>query len=593
MALQPHPDTTPNPSVVIHRAGKDSVTLTPSRLEQWFASAAASIPGATSKDTQSLATEFLGYYGLKDSAQVIQFLKSPAGESILTMIGEQLAEVAAISEQQQHDVLQRYLLEKRVLAFLLMGLLERSEARIHKLNEQAQEIAEQIRTGDKSGQGTKDAQAQETLNTIEALKQTEKALQEQLESTLKESSVLEKAIEAVRQDMERVEQKYAIYNDQVDLAYRDIATIPLVSTSNKTIQASIDTIQKQIKAFTLEIERNALEIHGMLTEKIERDALEIDRTLTEEKRDAMVRDKIDRNNAINLRLGILHDMLAVINGEKVLYTAKGELTTEYHKADFIVPLKKKLVMANDTCYLLNADQDLATLSPEDRERSQRAYLRMRPELMGVRELIQHNQSLETEEFAGRQKTLAVRSDRMQDKIAYLARGLAEIQAREAVLTASLTPGVISNTPRPAPTPAPSMRAPASAPTTPSMRAAPTPAPRMGVPAPTPTPDPRATQTLTNSYQRIISLMGTTPTSREAIHRLQSDMSRLPLTPEMQRDINTLRPGEPIPPRLVEGLMARPDLASAWGAIPPSREEAAAASTAPTPFSTRAQPKPYS
>ncbi len=546
MSLQPHPDTPHNVSLLIHRPNQDAIALTTSRLEQWFASAAASIPGVASKDTKSLATEFLGYYGLKNTAQVIQFLKSPAGESVLTMIGEQLAEVAAINEQRQHDLLQRYLLEKRVLAFLLMGLLERSEAHIHKLNEQAQEIAEQIRTGDKSGQGAKDAKAQEALNTLEALKQTEKALQEQLESTLKESTVLEEAIEAVRQDMERVEQKYAIYNTQVERAYEEMKAIPLVT-------ASIQTIQNQINA---------------LTQQLEQDARDIDRFL-DAGQDAMVRDRINRTNAVNLSLGILQDMLAVINGQKVLYTATGELTTDFHKANFIVPLKKQLVVANDKCYLLNAGQDLTTLSPEEMDRGEAAYRKMRPELMGVRELIQHNQSLEKEEIAGRQKTLAVRSDRMQSQIAFLARSIVQNQANQAALNASLTPDTNSNAPRPAPTPAPS----------PSLR------------APAPTPSLRAAQTLNASYQSMLRLMGTTPTSREAIHRLQNDMSHLPLSPEMRTQLNTLRPGQPIPSHLMEGLMARTDLASVWDPISGSTEAATSSPTAPSPFSMRPSNRP--
>ena len=64
-----------------------SISLTSSKFEHWFATLENEI-NPSKKDTDYLSTEFLSRFGIQHPEEIIAFLKSPAGQSTLTLIAE-------------------------------------------------------------------------------------------------------------------------------------------------------------------------------------------------------------------------------------------------------------------------------------------------------------------------------------------------------------------------------------------------------------------------------------------------------------------------------------------------------------------------
>ena len=268
---------------------------------------------------------------------------------------------------------------------------------------------------------------------------------------------------------------------------------------------------------------------------------------------------MEMSNARNLRIGLLLDMIAVIEGRKVMYTQDGTPTQDFHEAEFILSNQKKLIQNNGKYYVLNASQDSENLSNEEKETGEKAYLRLRPEIMGVKQLIQHNQKLEQKEHNERKSVLSARSEAMQQDLLLLANQLTQMQASCASVEAALT--------SPSATPTPAMK-----------------------PMPTPTPTPHANaQCLTNSYRHMLLLMKSNP-SEQSLEWLKTNITSSQSPKKLQEQVNTLSPGKPIPAELMKQLLARRDLGRVW--LTPFKPDITKTDLTPyatSPFNTRPTP----
>jgi hypothetical protein len=479
-------------------------------------------------------------------------LHSPAGEATIAMIGKELAEMAALEDNIQQEVLSEQRLHKRLMAFLLLGLLHRREAHADQLNEEAEQIIHQhAKTEEQTA--LKRQQAAAALHphefverNIAAYSKAANAMEAMLENRLHESKTLEQALAELELNMLLAGKKYAHYDTHLQEIYQELAKLTLEGPIPPT------TIQQRIHALSQQIDLDTDQVSGLLDAGNEDEA----------------RDLMEISNARNLQIATLRDMLSVINDQKLMYTPMGMVTKDFQEAAYILAKEHKLVHDNGKYYLLKHGQNFAELSPSERDNSEQAYLRLRPEIMGVKQLVAHNQGVEEKAHNERKTSLSARSDMMQQEILLLANQLTLIQAARADAM-----GAISE----------------ASTTTPGIKLTPLPS------APSPVPHPRASshvsdtpKYMANSYREILQLMRTNPTQR-AIDWLKNSLATTP-DPSIQTQLNKLMPGKPINPGLMNMLLARRDLGQLLALTnkPGNEEPELAPSTAPTPFSM----KPY-
>lgn len=106
-------------------------------LKDWFTKEAHDIQVNITNEQNSksplLANELMGRYGIRDAKELLEFLKSPGGKSLKSLISRKLAELEALIqaglktlEAKQHA---------RALAMLILGLAYQKEAAADKLGE--------------------------------------------------------------------------------------------------------------------------------------------------------------------------------------------------------------------------------------------------------------------------------------------------------------------------------------------------------------------------------------------------------------------------------------------------------------------------
>ena len=512
----------PGQGLVLNDINGKQVELTASHLEKGFAQAAVSLLGSkhelTPSNTASLSAQFLKHFdlqtGLTKPQDIINFLKSPGGKIITTLIGKQLAEMTSINEHVKRELLTEQLMKRRRLSFLLAGLLHRRKARAHRLNEETQLAIDKRHRSEESIAIEKRLAASSSTNNVldfslrinfTAYTKSSKEIERLLDNLLLESKTLEDSLADIERLIMLAAKKYAHYHNHLDLASQEIASWTLLPT------LSLATVHEKIQQLTSEIHLDTNEINQLL----------------EEGKDDEAHEKITISNARNLHIAMLLDMIAVIEGDKHLYTKDGIKTTNFHEAEFIISKQNVLVFQNGKYYLVGANKNPENLSIEDKMAGEIAYMRLRPEIMGVKPLVQHNQTLEQENHNKTKSRLLTRDDATQQQILFLANQLTQIQTDRTDIDRSLK----------STTPTPSMKPPA--------------------PTPVATANPSAgKQNLSGSYSHM--LMSMRPTKR-AIDWLKENIEE----PKLKAQVNKLTPGKPIPPQVLQQLLARRELGRMW------------------------------
>ena len=529
--------------LVLKGANKKSFKLTAAHLETWFAQAECSLLGSKhelspkNKTAQihRLSTQFLSHFGLQSPQAVIDFLNSPAGKITTALVGKQLTEMMAIEEHVQENLLAAHLMKRRRLSFLLAGLLHRREMRIHRLNEEAQlandkrHRAEETEAIQKRLASSSDKEIQEAYLEITLAAYTEASNETErlLDNKILASKTCEDALVALELRRAFSATKYKHYNTHLALAYDDLAQWALLPT------LTVSDVQQKIQILTKQLNATVDEIQNLLEEG-------------KDKED-MFHEKMAISNAQNLHIAMLMDMISVIEGRKFLYTQNGIRTQNFNEAEFIIAAEKKIVFKDSKYYLLNADKDIENLSHEDKQAGEEAYLRYRPEIMGVKPLVKHHQQVEQDEHSKSHALLSSSNDTIQQEILLLANQLTQIQAARANIETSL----------------------------------------IAAPTPTMTASPNTTtKGLSTSYSHM--LLSMKPTKR-SIDWLKTNIDKI-AEPKLKAEVNKLTPGKPIPPTLLTQLLARRDLGLLW--LNPSKPDIA--KTDLTPYAaTPARTTPFS
>ncbi|KTC65768.1 coiled coil protein [Legionella adelaidensis] len=564
----PTPRTQHN-EIRVHNPKGEKVELTLPRLEAWFASVEKNnTPAAAIRAEQNnpyLATIFVSRFGLKDSNDVLTFLKSPAGESTVSLIEHELALQAEQEEERQFELREAEARDRRIRAFLLMGLLydKKAEAKdlLSRIQEQIDKFIHEL-DEDKAKENKKliDSYDRESLlnKQFEAYHEASGALEAKLNAKLSEAEKLEKELAHWDKQNQAMNVKYNAYHDHLDTLHAELSEFGDLSNETGLEKINVRSIEDKILGLSKQLDADAAEISRLLESENEEDLL-------------AARELLNQSNARNLQLGTLKDMLDVVNKKSYLVKADGSTASNFAEAEFILPKSKKIIKDGDQYYLVDASKDLKDIQADENLKNQaaKAFQQAKHDLMNVKSLVSKNYHLEKTDHNQTKTNLSERSEKMQQEIDLLAKQLTAVQAARAQASEMIKQGSRANE-NPAPTLTPS-------PTTPKPTATPIKA------TATPAPNYQAT-----TYKHLLLLMKYGP-SAESIERLSKGFAARPDMVEAHRMANTLRPGVPIPFQVMQNLLrnierfgvdaTKPNVA---GNINPLDKKPSP--TAPTPFS---------
>lgn len=544
-------EMTTTTNLQLKNAQNEQVTLTHQRFEQLLAHSELTLlqnkKNAKSKqdklvkenlteNTSELAMAFLGRFGLQTADDVIKFLKSPAGETVLALVEEELAEIASIHEYLQLEEMSHELHKRYLVAFLLAALLYKRNAHAHELVDESLEIMQKKLHGEKGSHEEASSIAENSSAYETAAEEIDKAIKQteaKLHATLAASEKLERRL--AENQPHAIESKFKTIHEHIDNVHKEFAhLIHLALTPLSPTKSDLSTqIQDKIAQLTTKLAEDSNTVEQKL---IAGDMHEARTIMT-------------ISNARNVQIAALHEMASVLAGESVLFDANLKPTTSFTDAALVLKAGTKVVEENGKRYLLREGQSLADLNSEDKTQAENQYNKLKPaELKAVKNLVNHNHTLEKDTAEG----LVKESEKMQQTILSLANQLSTLQAAQSTNQAVLRP-TPKNTPVPQMTPASST-----------------------IPQPRPS-------AFRNSYEHVLDLMAKNPTQRDL--QLLSEIYAKTETPaDLKKQLQQLKPGMPIEPVTMQRLKQVKHIEQAWlDSRKPDFTKDTEISTAPTPF----------
>ncbi|WP_454780671.1 hypothetical protein [Legionella sp. WA2022007384] len=382
-----------------------------SRLEQWFTDIEKNRALNTAETNSYLTTQFLSHFGLKNSSEVFDFLKSAGGRATLTMIARELIEEEAQIQSKREQNAEE-LLKKQRLLYLLMGLIADREAMAKNVDRLVRLEMEKLLTKEKYAETSQettfvrspieiiDAMIYYYLETIQAL--DEKL--EQLEYQLEEIEAELATIEVEEQRMNAYHEELHAHIDILD-TYLKLPILNQPKESPSTVaERRITVLMKDLEAFkeqeriykntnseesrpqeieerrisrhikVLEHELNFHQVHLSQTvtnyEELFRLALEQTRAQIQElqSRQTYFGQFDTEIEGLQLRERGLASALKVMRNKKILLNDQLEQVFDFTQARFIIKPEdeKRLIQKSDGSYALIAqDVDPANLTEED------------------------------------------------------------------------------------------------------------------------------------------------------------------------------------------------------------------------------------
>ncbi len=507
------PRTAANNSLtLINKAGLP-VILNRKRLEQLFAHTELFLhpnknEQVTPENSVELSNQLLSRSGLKTAQQVIQFLKSPKGLLTIALINDELAEIAALEDDIQHQILKEQLEKKCFFALFLLGLMHKRKAHAHHvLDENAAQQREHKLHEDKQ-KAIAEEEAVAALQTLEPDqndRDTYKAESTEIEKALLlkllEAKILGEQLQDLQAQYRETIKKYAAYQDLIGAIHGQFNE----NTATETIQSKIEELTKEINQHqeTLKSEDQTDMPHLIA-----------------------LRETIF---GLNLQVTTLQDLKAVKNQAKVLYNKDYERVSSFADAEFILPTTLKFVKKDNKNYLIPSNQSLEDMSIADQTAAEEKFKQLKPEhKMSAKNLVQHYLGKEIERHHAKKEALFLASEVMQETLLLLQNQLLAIQA-------TLTNDELL-VKQPKPTPAMKMH-----------------------PIPSTTPN---SKWMSDNYKQILILMRENPTAR-SIAWLKSNLANVKPGDTLYEQLKALRPGAPIPPETMKNLLALNPLVSAF------------------------------
>lgn len=403
-----------------------------SNFDQWFANAIQSAvtelkqypPSINKKQADTAAKEqstqltpevVIGLYGLKSPQEVVAFLNSPTGKSIKALILHKLNEIEVSKKLQQQLIMEEHLRKHNSLMFLLLGLMVK-EAK-----------AEQIRHTEMSDplletQLNENNAAKELPPTVRELDERYKAynistqqIELELDLLFEMAKGLENEIVQAAKYEQDLSMRYKIVNEAVNKIENDINDIQNLADPD----AQIVALKEKNEQLNNKSEKRLNKINKLITEG--------------KKEEAQV--KLLKQNALNLQLIGIRDMVSVLKGEKIFCDVDGKPVSHFKDAVFILSKEQRIVKDPDgKYYLLKPGEDFGSMTVEEKEAAKKNYDREYNNIMGVKFQVLRNQSIEVAEHEKNCQNIVNKSVNMQSNIMLLNNQLNQIHAEQAKIT---------------------------------------------------------------------------------------------------------------------------------------------------------------
>ena len=333
--------------MLTNKAGKTS-SLSDKQLEQWLASVAkANNPSSESAlaqaDDEGITEQLLSPFGIKNATQVGAFLRSPAGHSVLDMIQDELAELAAEEEHAEFLAQEEAKRKHRNLAFLLLGLMYEESAAAEALNEaiNAQNEKHLKENEDALRVAAKEAEQQEQSYHNPQLDFINSAL-DQIEDKLTEKNSqlakVDNTIAALNEERKELDLEHNMLDSHIS-ELNDFLT----KTDQKPNQAAL--IDERLESLDTTIKQKDQEINQAI----------------ESGKESEARQHLNERMGLQLQVDGLRDKKDVMQGKKHFWNADGEKVSAPKDAQIVLDAKKQVVKDGDKCYIIPANESLDSI----------------------------------------------------------------------------------------------------------------------------------------------------------------------------------------------------------------------------------------
>lgn len=369
--------------------------------------------------------DFLGRYGLNTASDIKNFLLSPAGKTVLTLHSDRIAQEGLTATERAREHLEEQLLSMRIRAALFLRHTRRKD----KANVQLKEllldyIAKTRQYLDKKEEKIKNGQQQKQLPN-EAMQELIAAYTEatnQAQVLYNDEIILLDAIQLLHDEKQQLLAKYALYEEHVD---------------DERFEAFIDDAgvvnTEAVNEAKIHLTKAMDALYENINECIERDE---DPT-----------ELVQEQNALNLQMGILLDLLDIDIKQKFFVALDGSIETSFKKAQFILQKDWQLFYKDGKHYLLKPGQDWSSVqeTAEALASAERLFHRAKNDIMTVRMAIKFNRGAEEHLHQERLASKNTQLTQVREAQADVANQLIQIHAARANMISSTRSGSSSIT----------------------------------------------------------------------------------------------------------------------------------------------------
>lgn len=595
VSLQPHSDTELHSNQVVSKDSGSSVLnlkaengstlrLTSDQMEQWLVPVAKQVkqknPALALKavpnlNDPALAAWLVGLFGFKSPNDLIVFLKSPAGETVLEMIQEELIKMASLEEAQRRDFNNEEMRRRYMLAMLFLGLASQRDAKAKHLNaliqEQIDADLKRHHTANQDTPAKKSAQEVEAaLNeAMIAYQHSAEAIKEKLDRELLALDQLMNQQTALDNKIAKLDQRHDTLNHYLD----HVNDFLLMLSGNQPDPQRVAALQQQQAQLGQYIANRSSQnfIPGIASPFDQYSDAHLKARYTRSQAQLDNFNRFQSMDSIEQREQFVRDSLNQLSA--MIFSRQNTMTTsidnsghfddeeadEVHGMNLLaqhmsnvlshISSGLRLVESNGKFYLIGADQSLSSMEEHDRQRAHQVFHdNINKNIAQNRDEVASSIQVERARYAKENEQNQRLVTTKQAAINLLKNKHSEIMAKHAEVANELQNHIATHGSAMAP-----------------------------VPKPTPTstinPKPAATVNKTSSYRTILQGMQTNPTA-QSLNALRAEIrnSGKPVE-ELQKELNKVKVGQPISPEMMQRLMQ----------LDP---EAQKRNPAPTPFSMK-------
>ncbi|HHT0593848.1 TPA: coiled coil protein [Legionella anisa] len=319
----------------------------------------------------------LSQFGLHNPEDIKIFLLSPAGETVTHELGAEKALERAIEEERQLQIQEEITMQERRRGILFHWLLA-EEAEAQKAQNELIEMQQEkiLKPNEQTPQKKAAPEENKALkDTLERYDSSIKQFQKQQANLKAEEKALTEELSKLEDESIAIDEKHKTYSNVLN-AY---------DKSAPTFEKNPDMLDREISSLERQIDRMSQHVFDELDKGNEKEARKI----------------LNEQNALNLQLASLKDIKSKLGNEKVFFDA--DLNSEgvtYDKALFALPKEQaqSLVKHDGKYYLLNKGEkwDDVKNDPGKLEEAQARFEKAKPEIMSVKNVVQHVKKQEVE-----------------------------------------------------------------------------------------------------------------------------------------------------------------------------------------------------